>query len=179
MDSDVPIRSQAPLCSSVQFSRSVLSDSLRLHGLQHARPPCPSPTPGAWLKLMSIESVMPSNHLIFGCPLLLPPTIFSSIRVFSPARAARGRRPVLTPRSLASSASCARPAAPWESWAFWSSLYQSIRSCRACFCRGLTHSSELRAHLLGSLPAEIHSYPQMLLHTSTLRHRHSEFTFPF
>ena len=60
-----------------------------------------------------------------------------------PARAARGRRPVLTPRSLASSASCARPAAPWESWAFWSSLYQSIRSCRACFCRGLTHSSEL------------------------------------
>ena len=46
MDSDVPIRSQAPLCSSVQFSRLVLSDSLRLHGPQHARPPCPSPTPG-------------------------------------------------------------------------------------------------------------------------------------
>ena len=32
--------------SSVQFSRSVLSDSLRSHELQHARPPCPSPTPG-------------------------------------------------------------------------------------------------------------------------------------
>ena len=32
--------------SSVQFSRSVMSDSLRAHGLQHARPPCPSPTPG-------------------------------------------------------------------------------------------------------------------------------------
>ena len=32
--------------SSVQFSRSVVSDSLRPHGLQHARPPCPSPTPG-------------------------------------------------------------------------------------------------------------------------------------
>ena len=31
--------------SSVQFSRSVMSDSLRPHGLQHARPPCPSPTP--------------------------------------------------------------------------------------------------------------------------------------
>ena len=30
---------------SVQFSRSVVSDSLRPHGLQHARPPCPSPTP--------------------------------------------------------------------------------------------------------------------------------------
>ena len=35
------------------------------------------------LKLMSIESVMPSNHLIPCCPLLLPPSIFPSIRVFS------------------------------------------------------------------------------------------------
>ena len=32
--------------SSVQFSCSVMSDSLQLHELQHARPPCPSPTPG-------------------------------------------------------------------------------------------------------------------------------------
>ena len=35
------------------------------------------------LKLMSIESVMPSNHLILCCPLLLQPSIFPSIRVFS------------------------------------------------------------------------------------------------
>ena len=35
------------------------------------------------LKLMSIESVMPSNHLILCCPLLLPPSIFPSNRVFS------------------------------------------------------------------------------------------------
>ena len=34
--------------TSVQFSRSVVSNSLWLHGLQHARPTCPSPTPGAW-----------------------------------------------------------------------------------------------------------------------------------
>ena len=34
-------------------------------------------------RLMSIESVMPSNHLILCCPLLLPPSIFPSIRVFS------------------------------------------------------------------------------------------------
>ena len=34
------------MLSSVQFSRSVVSDSLRPHELQHARPPCPSPTPG-------------------------------------------------------------------------------------------------------------------------------------
>ena len=35
------------------------------------------------IKLISIESVMPSNHLILSCPLLLPPSIFPSIRVFS------------------------------------------------------------------------------------------------
>ena len=35
------------------------------------------------LKLMSIESVMPSNHLIFCCPLLLLPSIFPSTRIFS------------------------------------------------------------------------------------------------
>ena len=35
------------------------------------------------LKLMSIESVMTSNHLILCCPLLLPPSLFPSIRVFS------------------------------------------------------------------------------------------------
>ena len=36
------------LLSSVQFSRSVMSDSLRPHERQHARPPCPSPTPEAY-----------------------------------------------------------------------------------------------------------------------------------
>ena len=35
------------------------------------------------LRLMAIESVMPSNHLILCCPLLFPPSIFPSIRVFS------------------------------------------------------------------------------------------------
>ena len=38
---------------------------------------------GSLLKLMSIESMMPSNHLILCCPLLLRPSIFPSIRVFS------------------------------------------------------------------------------------------------
>ena len=66
-----------------QFSRSVTSDSLRPHGLQHTRLPYPLPTPRALLRLMSIESVMPSNHLIPCRPLLLLPSIFRSIRVFS------------------------------------------------------------------------------------------------
>ena len=49
----------------------------------HARPPCPLPNSRSLLKLMSIELVMPFNHLIFCCPLLLLPSIFPSIRVFS------------------------------------------------------------------------------------------------
>ena len=65
---------------SVQFSHSVMSNSLWLHGLQHVRTQCPSQS---WLKLLCIESVMRSNHLILCCPLLLPPSIFSSIRVLS------------------------------------------------------------------------------------------------
>ena len=68
--------------SSVQFSRSVVSDSLRPHESQHARPPCPSPTPGSSLRLTSIESVMPSSRLILCRPLLLLPPIPPSIRVF-------------------------------------------------------------------------------------------------
>ena len=61
-----------------------MSDSLRPQGLQHARLLCPSPTPGACSNSCpSIKSVMSSNHLILCHPLLLPPSIFPSIRVFS------------------------------------------------------------------------------------------------
>ena len=67
---------------SVQFSRSVVSHSLQSHGLQHARPPCPTPNPGV-CSLTSIESVMLSNHFILCRPLLLLSSIFLSIRVFS------------------------------------------------------------------------------------------------
>ena len=45
------------------------------------------------LKLMCIESVMPSNHLILSCTLLLPPSIFPSIKVFSSELALRIRWP--------------------------------------------------------------------------------------
>ena len=68
--------------SSVQFSRSVMSDSLRPHGLQHTRPPCPLPSLKNWPKFLSIASVIPCHHLILCCPLLLP-SIFPSIKVFT------------------------------------------------------------------------------------------------
>ena len=61
-----------------------MSDSLRPQGLQHARLPCSSPAHSqSLLKLMSIESVMPSKHLILCHPLLLLLSIFTSIRDFS------------------------------------------------------------------------------------------------
>ena len=70
---------------SVQFICSVMSDSLWPHGLQHARLPCPSPTPGA---------CSDSCPLSWWChPLLLLPSIFSSISVFSNDSALHNRWP--------------------------------------------------------------------------------------
>ena len=73
-----------PSCYEVQFSRSVMSDSLRPppHELQHTRPPCPSPTPGVHRNPYPLSQWC---HPAFSScyPLLLLPSIFPSIRVFS------------------------------------------------------------------------------------------------
>ena len=74
------------------LSHPVMSSSLQPYGLQHTRLPCPSPSLKSLFKLMSIESVMPSSHLILCCPLLLP-SIFPSIRVFSNESVLRIRWP--------------------------------------------------------------------------------------
>ena len=65
-----PCSHSRDLPSSVQFSCSIVSDSLRPHGLQHARLPCPSPTPGVYLN---------------SCPLSrwYHPTVSSSVLPFS------------------------------------------------------------------------------------------------
>ena len=79
--------------SSVQFSRSVVSDSLRPHESQHTRPLCPSPTPGVhsdsrpssrWYHPAISSSVVPFS----SCPQSLP-----CIRVFSNESALRIRWP--------------------------------------------------------------------------------------
>ena len=77
---------------SVQFRSLVMSDSLRPHELQHAKASLSITNSRSSLKLMSIESVMPSNHLILCRPLLLPP-IPPSIRVFSNESTLRVRWP--------------------------------------------------------------------------------------
>ena len=77
----------------LQFSSvTQLGPTLRPHESQHARTPCPSPTPSL-LKFMPIESVMPSNNVILCRPLLLLPSIFPSIRVFSDKSTLRVRWP--------------------------------------------------------------------------------------
>ena len=73
--------------SSLQFSHSVMSDSFQTHELQHARPPCPSPTSGVhqnpcplsrWCHPTISSSI---NHLCH--PFLLLPSIFPRIRVLT------------------------------------------------------------------------------------------------
>ena len=77
---------------SVQFSCSVVTDSLQPHGLQH-QASLSITNSQSLLKLISIESMMPSNHLILCHPLLVLPSIFPSIRVFSSESVLRIRWP--------------------------------------------------------------------------------------
>ena len=63
--------------SSVQFSRSVMSDSLRPHELQHARPPCPSPTAGVYTNPCPLSrwchpTISSSAVPFFSCPQSFP-----------------------------------------------------------------------------------------------------------
>ena len=69
--------------SSVQFIRSVVSNSLRPHEIAARQASLSITNSRSSLRLTSIESVMPSSHLILCRPLLLLPPIPPSIRVFS------------------------------------------------------------------------------------------------
>ena len=91
-----------------QFSRSILSNSLWPRGHQASLS-----ITNAWslLKLMPIESMMPSYHLILSRPLLLPPSIFPSIRLFYKSQFS-------TPggRSIEPSASASDPPMNIQNW---------------------------------------------------------------
>ena len=71
--------------SSVQFQFSLVTQSCPTlcEPMDCSMPGFPITNPQSLLKLLSIESVVPSNHLILCHPLLLPPSIFPNIRVFS------------------------------------------------------------------------------------------------
>ena len=72
----------ANVFSSVQYSRSAVSDSV-IPWTAACQVSLSITNSQSLFKLMSIKSVMPSNHLILCCPLLLLPLILPSIRVFS------------------------------------------------------------------------------------------------
>ena len=78
--------------SSVQSSHSAMSDSLQSHEPQHARPPCPSPTPGVHPN-PCLWSRWCHPTVILCRPLLLLPSVFPSIRGFSNESALRIRWP--------------------------------------------------------------------------------------
>ena len=68
---------------SVQFSCSVMSNSLWPHGLQHSRPPCLSPTPGMYSNSCPLSQWCHPTISSSVIPFLLPLSIFPSVRVFS------------------------------------------------------------------------------------------------
>ena len=72
-----------PALSSVQFSHSSRVQFFAIPWTAALQTSLSTTNSRNLLKLTSIESVMPSNHLILCCPLLLLPSIFPSIRVFS------------------------------------------------------------------------------------------------
>ena len=83
---------QAGSFSSIPFSCSVMSDFVTAWTAAHQASLSITHSQSL-LKLMSIESVMPSNHLILCRPLLLPPSVFPSIRIFSSESAIHIRWP--------------------------------------------------------------------------------------
>ena len=126
-----------------------MSNSLRPHGLQHARLLFITNF-RSLLKPSSIKSVMPSSHLILCCPLLLPPSIFPSIRVFTNESVLRIRLPKywsfsfsISPSNEYSRLSFFRMG--WEVQGTLKSLLQhhnskaSILQCSAFFIVQLSH----------------------------------------
>ena len=79
--------------STLQFSHSAVSNSLQPHELQHARPPCPSPSPRACSNSCPSSWRCHPTISFLCCSLLLLPSIFPSIRVFTNESVLRVRWP--------------------------------------------------------------------------------------
>ena len=88
-----------------------MSNSLWPHGLQHTRPPCPSPTPGVYSNSCPLSQWCHPTNLILCWPLLLSPSVFPSIRVFSNESVLHIRWP-----SIAASASASILAMNIQDW---------------------------------------------------------------
>ena len=119
----MPSPAGGPLQESVQSSKHITCCCSVSQSCPTLCSPMDCSTPGFPVhhKLISIESVMPNNHLIFCCPLLLLPLIFPSIRVFSDELALRIRWPPDLPLPLGV---CV---VAWPFWGMLSTLRWSPR----------------------------------------------------
>ena len=141
------------------FSRSVMSDSLRPHGLQHTRFPGPSLSSLhlSLLKLMSIESMKPSRHLILCHPLLLLPPIPLSIRVFSNESTLHMRWPKYWSFSFSISASKEHPGLIFRmDWLDLLAVQGTLKSL-------LQHHSSKASILRTQLSSQFNSHPYRTL----------------
>ena len=144
--------------SSIQFSRSVVSDSLRPQELQHARPPCPLPTLRGLPKLMFIELVMPSNHLILYHPFLFLPSIFTSIRVYSKESALHMRWPKYWSFSFNISPSNEHPGVISLGWTTW--IYLQSKGLSKVFSNTTVQKHQFfGARLSSQSNSWIHTWP--------------------
>ena len=127
---------------------------LQPHESQHARPPCPSPTPRVHPdSFMSIRSVMPSSHLIFCRPLLLLPPIPPRIRVFSSESTLRMRWPKYGDSALASV--LPKNTQDWFplEWTCWISLQSKGLS------RVFSNTTVQKHQFFGAQLSYIHTWP--------------------
>ena len=144
--------------SSVQFSRSVMSDSLWPHESQHTRPPCPSPTPGVHSD--SHPSSQWCHPAISSCrPLLLLPPIPPSIRVFSNESTLHMRWPKYWSFSFSTIPSKEIPGLISFRWTGWISLQSKGLS------RVFSRTALQKHQLFGAQPSlqsnsHIHTWPQ-------------------
>ena len=141
---------------SDHISHSVVSDSLRPHELQHARPPCPSPTPRVH---SDSRPSMLSSNLILCCPLLLLPPIPPSIRVFSNESALRMRWPKYW--SFSFSINPSKEIQDWSplGWTGWISLQS--KGLSRVFSNTIVQKHQFFGTQLSSRSnSHIHTWPQ-------------------
>ena len=144
--------------SSVQFSRSIMSDSLWPHELQHARPPCPSPTPGVhsnwcpssrWCHPAISSSVVPFS----SCPKSLPASeTFPMSQLF-----ARGGQSIGVTALASFLPKNTQDWSPLE-WTGWISL-QSKGLWRAFFNNTVQRHQFFSAQLSSQSNSHIHTWP--------------------
>ena len=150
---------EATLVSSVQFSRSVVSDSLQPHESQHARPPCPSPSPGVhsnsrpssrWCHPAISSSVVP----ICSCPQSLPASgSFPMSQLFTWGAQSTG--------ASASASFLPKKSQGWfpSEWTGWISF--QFKGISRVFSNTTVQKHQFfSAHLSSQSKSHIHTWPQ-------------------